>query len=199
MITIIDYGMGNLRSVQKALESQGAKARISQSPKDIKAADKLVLPGVGAMQPAMKKLHSLSLVGPIKDFIASERPFLGICLGLQLLFETSEEGGKVRGLGILKGNVKRFKKLKIPHMGWNTLKITANRCPLFTGITDKSYVYFCHSYFVSPKDKSAVAATTEYGVNFTSAIWKKNIYAIQFHPEKSQDVGLKILNNFVNL
>lgn len=199
MLAIIDYGMGNLRSVQKALEKVGAETVISQDPMEIQKADKVILPGVGAMLPAMEKLKTLGLVSVIKESVESGKPFLGICLGLQLLFEKSSEGGEVAGLGIIKGNVERFQKLKVPHMGWNQLHIQKRQCPLFAGVEDLANVYFCHSYFVQPADMSVAAATTDYGVEFVSAVWNKNIFGVQFHPEKSQSIGLQILKNFVEL
>ncbi len=196
MIAVIDYGMGNLRSVQKAFESIGAKASIVQSAADIKRAEKVVLPGVGAMKPAMEKLNELKIVDAIQSAINSGKPFLGICLGLQLLFESSDEGGNVKGLGILKGRVTRFSSLKVPHMGWNQLKVEQSSCSLFKGLGKNPFVYFCHSYFVNPNDNTLAAATTDYGVNFVSAVCQKNIFGVQFHPEKSQDTGLQILKNF---
>ena len=199
MITIIDYGMGNLRSVQKALEAGGAETLITQKPKDIDRAQKIVLPGVGAMQPAMEKLNSLGLVEPIKKSITDGKPFLGICLGLQLLFEKSDEGGAVAGLGVLKGHVKRFTSLKVPHMGWNQLEIKNKKCALFTGIADSSFVYFCHSYYVQPGEKSVIAAAADYGVEFASAVNQGSIFGVQFHPEKSQKIGLNILKNFIKV
>lgn len=198
MIAIIDYGMGNLRSVQKALEKVGAQTAITHNPGELERAEKVVLPGVGAMAPAMEKLQSLNLVPAIKKTLADGKPFLGICLGLQLLFEQSEEGGDVQGLGILPGAVKKFRSLKIPHMGWNQLKIKNQDCPIFAGIPDLTDVYFCHSYFVEPKDSGCIATTTDYGVAFTSSICQNNLFGVQFHPEKSQAAGLKILENFVN-
>ncbi len=201
MIVIIDYGMGNLRSVQKAVERAGAQAKITQRAEDIAKADKIILPGVGAMRPAMEKLGALGLVPAIKQAIAAGKPFLGICLGLQLLFEKSNEGGDVKGLGILKGKVERFssRKQKVPHMGWNQLKFKKTENSLFEGVAPLSYAYFCHSYFVKPKDAKSAAATTDYGGAFVSAVTVGNIYGVQFHPEKSQAVGLKILGNFNNL
>ena len=198
MIAIIDYGMGNLRSVQKALEKVGAQVRITQKAEDIRGAAKLILPGVGAMRPAMEKLDALGLIAAVKQAISDGKPFLGICLGLQLLFEKSDEGGDVKGLGILKGKVERFSsaKQKVPHMGWNQLKIKDTDNRLFKGIPQKSNVYFCHSYFARPADGKIVAATTDYGVEFASTVTAGNIYGVQFHPEKSQTVGLKILGNF---
>ncbi len=199
MIAIIDYGIGNLRSVQKAFEKVGAEAFITDKSDDILRAQKVVLPGVGAMRPAMERLNSLHLIPTIKNAINSGKPFLGICLGLQLLFEESTEGGKVEGLGVLKGNVVRFEKLKVPHMGWNQIQITNSKCSIFKNIPDFAHVYFCHSYFVTPKDTSAIATTTDYGVDFVSAVGIKNIFGVQFHPEKSQLVGLIILKNFKEL
>lgn len=201
MIAIIDYGMGNLRSVQKAMERAGAQAKITQKPEDIAKASKIILPGVGAMRPAMEKLDGLGLIPAVKKAIGAGKPFLGICLGLQLLFEKSNEGGDVKGLGILKGKVERFSsaKQKVPHMGWNQLKFKKTENGLFKGIAPLSYAYFCHSYFVKPKDAKSAAATTDYGGEFVSAIAVDNIYGVQFHPEKSQTIGLKILENFNKL
>jgi len=196
MIAIIDYGMGNLRSVQKALEKVGADARITQNPTDIQNADKAVLPGVGAMQPAMDKLTELGLVNPIKAFAISGRPLLGICLGYQLFFETSTEGGTTPGLGIIKGTVERFSQLKIPQIGWNRLHIQKPESPILNGIPESAHVYFCHSYYVKPKNPAIMAASTDYGIEFTSSIWQDNIVGVQFHPEKSQNIGLNILKNF---
>ncbi|MFA5060246.1 MAG: imidazole glycerol phosphate synthase subunit HisH [Candidatus Omnitrophota bacterium] len=199
MIAIIDYGMGNLRSVQKAFEKVGALATITQDPKDLESAEKIVLPGVGAMKPAMEKLSSLNLVTAIKKSIKDKKPFLGICLGLQLLFDESDEGGKVNGLGILKGSVIRFTQLKVPHMGWNQINIKNLSCPLFSGIENLTSVYFCHSYFPKPEDTNIIATTTDYGIDFSSSVWQENVYGVQFHPEKSQAAGLKILRNFAEL
>ncbi len=196
MIAIIDYGMGNLRSVQKALEQVGADARITQKAQDIHAATKVVLPGVGAMGPAMERLQSLNLVSVVQEAIRTGKPFLGICLGFQLLFEQGNEGGCVSGLGILGGSVERFAALKIPHMGWNQLRIQNTRCRLLQGVAENSDVYFCHSYFVRPSDREIIATTTHYGIEFASAVAINNIYGVQFHPEKSQTIGLKILRNF---
>lgn len=199
MIVVIDYGSGNLRSVAKALEAVGARTIVTQSAKEIKSADKIVLPGVGAMKEAMESLENLKLIQAIKDAIKSNKPFLGICLGLQLLFEESEEGGKVKGLGILSGRVLKLKAEKIPHIGWNQIKIADKANPLFKGINEGASFYFCHSYYVSPTDKSVIAAETLYGTDFTSSIWKDNLFGVQFHPEKSQAMGLKVLENFVKL
>ncbi len=199
MIAIIDYGMGNLRSVQKAVEHVGGEAVVTHEPFKIREAQKVILPGVGAMQPAMEKLQHMGLVPVIEETIAQQKPFLGICLGLQLLFEKSSEGGDVKGLGILPGRVERFKKLKVPHMGWNQINIPKTKSPLFKGIKNKTEVYFCHSYFVKPADKTVTAGTTDYGVKFVSAVSRGNLFGVQFHPEKSQAVGLQILKNFVEL
>jgi len=201
MISIIDYGMGNLRSVQKALESVGAEAVVTSDPAVISKSDKVVLPGVGAFGDGMKGLQERGLVEPVLEAINAKKPFLGICLGLQLLFSGSEESGRVSGLGIIKGRVKRFPKgkLKIPHMGWDQLKIRNSPCPLLEGISDMGYMYFVHSYYVEPADKEVIAATTEYGRKFASVINKDNIWGTQFHPEKSQELGLKILRNFASL
>jgi len=216
MIAVIDYGMGNLRSVAKALEAAGAQdVRITSDPEIINQADKIVLPGVGAIKEAMRELRRLGLIKVIKDNIF-KKPFLGICLGLQLLFSESEEGGKVKGLGIFPGEVKRFpNKLKVPHMGWNQIKVPAadgsayggksynlkskNKNLFLNNIPNNAYFYFCHSYYVVPKDKSLIAAKTDYGIEFVSAIAKDDLFACQFHPEKSQASGLALLRNFVRL
>ena len=196
MIAIIDYGMGNLRSVQKALEKIGATAQITQSPDEIRNANKVILPGVGAMQPAMEKLKSLGLIPIIKSVIEAGKPFLGICLGFQLLFDSSTEGGQTEGLGILKGKVERFSKLKIPQIGWNQLHIKNGSSPILKNINESASVYFCHSYFVKPDDPNIISATTDYALEFTSATYKDNVVGVQFHPEKSQVIGLQILKNF---
>ncbi len=198
MIAIIDYGMGNLRSVAKALEAAGAAdVRITSDPKIISQADKIVLPGVGAFKEAMRELRRLGLIKAIKDNIF-KKPFLGICLGLQLLFSESEEGGKVKGLGIFPGIVRRFPdKLKVPHMGWNQIKVKKGK--ILKNIPKNAYFYFCHSYYVVPKDKGLIAAATDYGKEFVSAIAKDNLFACQFHPEKSQASGLRLLKNFVKI
>ena len=202
MIAIIDYGMGNIHSVRKALESKGAKVVVTSNPVEIKKAAKLVLPGVGAFGDAMSELEKRNLAEPIIEHIKDKKIFLGICLGLHLLFESSEESPDVWGLGILKGRVEKFQStngLKIPHMGWNQIKIRKMLCPLLKGLEDSSDVYFCHSYYPKADDIQIVAASTEYVVDFPSVIWQNNVYATQFHPEKSQAIGLKILENFVNL
>ena len=199
MIAIIDYGMGNLRSVQKAFEKVGAQAMITHNPADIMKADRVVLPGVGAMAPAMQKLHELGLMDVIRRVIKEGKPFLGICLGLQLLFEKSSEGGYAEGLRILKGSVERFTQGKVPHMGWNQIKVLPAGGKLFAGITNGENVYFCHSYFVKPADQTIAATLTDYGIEYASSVVSGNIWGVQFHPEKSQTVGLKILENFTKL
>jgi glutamine amidotransferase len=214
MIAVIDYGMGNLRSVQKALEEAGAKAKITSGASDIRRCDKVVFPGVGAFGDAVKELKRRGLIGPIKEAIAGGKPFLGLCLGLQLLFEKSEEAPGVKGLGVLKGEVKRFSgsslvasgskdRLKVPHMGWNEIKVKSKKSKvksdILKGIPDGSYFYFVHSYYAKPRDPRIVLTTTNYGIDFVSAVRKDNVYGLQFHPEKSQAQGLKILRNFIGL
>ena len=201
MITIVDYQMGNLRSVQKGIERVGGQARISSDPNEIANSEKLILPGVGAFGDAMDEIRRRDLVEPIRDFVASGRPFLGICLGLQLLFERGYEHGEHEGLGVLEGDVVRFDlptELKVPHMGWNTVQRKAEP-PILSGIQDESHFYFVHSYFVRPADESVVALTCNYGEPFCAMVWKDNLYATQFHPEKSQADGLKLLAGFSGL
>jgi glutamine amidotransferase len=203
-IAIIDYGSGNLRSVQKAFQKLGFPAEITKDKATIRGAQGIVLPGVGSFDAALDELRQSGLEGAIEEAIALRKPFMGICLGLQHLFETSEEG-KQRGLGILKGEVKKFNftgtpwdNLSIPHMGWNRLLIK-HKSPILEGIEEGSMVYFAHSYHVVPKDKMVIATQTDYGIEFTSSVWKDNLFGIQFHPEKSGDVGLKIIKNFGGL
>jgi imidazole glycerol-phosphate synthase subunit HisH len=198
MIVVVDYGMGNLRSVQKGFENVGSPAVISRDPVEIAKADRLVLPGVGAFPECMRNLSRLDLIDPILEFIQSGRPFLGICLGLQLLFDESEEFGTHQGFKVVRGKVKAFDKnmgLKIPHMGWNNVTFKKDAA-IFQGIPDSSYFYFVHSYYVEPEIASDIAAESEYGITFTCAIARDNIFAVQFHPEKSQDIGLRVLRNF---
>lgn len=203
IIAVIDYEMGNLRSVQKALERVGAEAVITRDPDVIADAAGAVLPGVGAFGMCMENVRRFGLVEPVRVFIASGRPFLGVCVGMQILFDESEEFGRVAGLGVLPGRVVRFAAdptgaRKVPQMGWNALTIR-RRAPHLEGIRDGAEVYFVHSYYPVPADSSVVATTTEYGVEFASSVWKDNVFACQFHPEKSQQVGLKILANFAEL
>lgn len=204
MIAIVDYGMGNIRSVEKGFLKTGADVRVTSDPKVIADAQGIVLPGVGAFKDCMKNLDDLKLLDTIVKEIEKGKPYLGICLGLQILFDESEEFGFCRGLNVLKGKVVRFTFtpsrgvedcLKIPHMGWNTARLV-NRPPLFKEIPDNSYFYFVHSYYVVPGDDSVIAARTEYGTDFVSMVWKDNVVATQFHPEKSQAMGLKLLRGF---
>ena len=202
MIAVIDYGMGNLRSVSKALERMGAAVQVTSDPREIARAEKCVLPGVGAFGAAMEELSRRGLVEPVKAAIAAGTPFLGVCLGLQLLFERSEEQAGVPGLGVLPGVVKRFdvdSSLKIPHMGWNRLLTARAGCPLLRGVPEQSFVYFVHSYYAAPADRAVVAADAEYGGPFAAMVWRERLFATQFHPEKSQTVGLRMLENFVTL
>lgn len=199
MIAIIDYGMGNLRSVEKALERQGFEPWITDSASGIARADKMILPGVGAFEPAMRRLTELNLIGPITDFVASGKHFLGICLGFQLMFERSEEDGQHTGLGFVKGSVTRFRSGKVPHMGWNQIHFRQPDHPLLRGLPDNMNTYFCHSYFAQPRSSDDVLTVTRYGEEFTSAVARENIFGFQFHPEKSQQAGLRLLNNFARL
>jgi len=221
--------MGNLGSVAKAFKATGAGINVTQFPKDLDKAEKIVLPGVGAFRDCMLALKKLKLIPSLTENIEAGKPYLGLCLGMQVLFEESAEGGRVKGLGILNGKVKRFQKLKslkVPQIGWNQIEKTPREfchserseeskildssapsgpqndrecCPLLTDVPDGAWMYFVHSYYVAPNDKNIIAATTDYGIDFTSMIWKDNIYATQFHPEKSQEIGMKILENFVKL
>lgn len=206
MIAIIDYGMGNLRSVQKGFEAVGAEAIVTSDSSKILSAKSVVLPGVGAFKECMANLEKLDLIDTVHKSVDSGKPFLGICLGLQLLFNQAEEFGHVDGLGILPGKVVGFKNiqsdsgepLKIPHMGWNNVRVAAGN-PLFESVADESYFYFVHSYYIVPENPDIVATTTTYGVDFASGIHHENIHAFQFHPEKSQHLGLTVLKNFSRL
>lgn len=201
MIALIDYGLGNLRSVQKALERVGHGATITADPAAVATATRVILPGVGASADALAAVRERGLEQPLKDFVASGRPFLGVCLGLQMLFEWSYEDGEHRGLGLLPGKVVRFQApagLKVPHMGWNQIRF-ARRPPLFDGIADGAYFYFVHSYHVVTDDRAIVATETDYGGAFCSSVWRGNLFATQFHPEKSQADGLRLLKNFAEL
>ncbi|RJR22741.1 MAG: imidazole glycerol phosphate synthase subunit HisH [Nitrospiraceae bacterium] len=232
MIAIIDYGMGNLRSVEKGFLKVGVEVKVTNRPEDVFNAGGVVLPGVGAFKDCMRELTNLKLVDAVADVIRQGKPYLGICLGLQVLFSESEEFGRCRGLDVLRGKVVKFDfgrkndmnssfprkresrtseldspvkpendiiklcNLKVPHMGWNALNIKQNDNPLFAGIPDQSYFYFVHSYYVAPEEASVISTTTDYGIEFTSSVRKDNIFAVQFHPEKSQTLGLQVLKNF---
>lgn len=201
MIAIIDYDAGNIKSVEKAVLSLGEEAVITRDAQTILSADGVILPGVGAFGDAMEKLHSYGLVDVIRECVKKEIPFLGICLGLQLMFESSEESPGVEGLHLLDGKILRLPAepgLKIPHIGWNNLHFP-NKSRLFRGIPEDSYVYFVHSYYLAAEDERDVAATTEYGTLIHASVEKGNVFACQFHPEKSSDVGLKILQNFIEI
>ena len=198
MITIIDYGMGNLRSIENAFKRLGARVKITDKPKDIEKAKRLVFPGVGNFGQAIKNLKKRKLISAIKNSLQKNVPFLGICLGLQLLFEKSDEAPKEKGLGIFKGKVLKFKKIKVPQIGWNHVRIQ-KKTRLLEGIPDKSFCYFVHSFYVKPLDKKIIVAETDYGIDFCSVIESKNIFGVQFHPEKSGKVGLKILKNFIEI
>ncbi len=200
MITVVDYGMGNLRSVAKALEKVGLDVKVSSKPEEIKNAKGIVVPGVGAFGDAMHNLDRLNLLQPVLSAINEGKPYLGICLGLQILFEYGYEFGEHEGLGVLKGKVVRFENregYKVPHMGWNQVWIKQKE-GLFSGIKDGEYYYFVHSFYAVPQDEKDTASITDYIVNFCSAVQKDNIWAVQFHPEKSQKAGLKLLENFKN-
>jgi glutamine amidotransferase len=199
MIVIIDYGMGNLRNVQRAFEYVGAEAVVTAHRGTIESASAVVLPGVGAFGKAMSNLEQTGLADVIRQVIAQGRPFLGICLGLQLLFEESDEMGQHKGLGVFGGQVKRFEVgLKVPQIGWNQIHVQ-RASPLLEGVADGSYTYFVHSYYVAPADPEIVLATTDYEIDYASIISQDNVFGIQFHPEKSQAVGLRILRNFTEL
>ena len=201
MIALIDYDAGNIRSVEKALAALGEETEVTREAERILAADRVILPGVGSFGDAMGKLHSFQLVDVIKETIRRKTPFLGICLGLQLLFERSEESPGVEGLGILKGEILRIPEkdgLKIPHIGWNSLTFP-NPGRLFEGIEENPYVYFVHSYYLKAAEPSIVTAETEYGTLIHASVEKDNVFACQFHPEKSSSVGLSILKNFISL
>ncbi len=211
MIAIIDSGIANLRSVQKGFEHVGADAKIAEDPRALRDASGIVLPGVGAFRDGITKLQDGGFVEPLLQAIDAGKPVLGICLGLHFLFSESEEFGHHKGLNVIKGRVVRFPdaalfrdgggtraRLKIPHMGWNRIRIE-RQAPIFKGIPDGGFFYFVHSYFVQPEDESVIAATTEYGLRFTSVLWRDNLFACQFHPEKSQGLGLQLLKSFASL
>jgi imidazole glycerol-phosphate synthase subunit HisH len=207
MINIIDYEMGNLRSVEKAFEKLGFAARVSADPQDIKSADKIVLPGVGAFRDCITNLREGGFVAPLLEHVAAGKPLLGICVGMQMLFDESEEFGRHHGLGLIPGKVLRFpagmeengERLKVPHMGWNNISLK-QPSPILAGVADGSFVYFVHSYYCAAENSADVAASCRYGeVEFCASVWHDNILATQFHPEKSQDIGLHIFQNFGEL
>jgi glutamine amidotransferase len=207
MITIIDYEMGNLRSVEKAFEKLGFEARVSADPQDIKSAAKVVLPGVGAFRDCIHNLRQGGFVAPLLEHVAAGKPLLGICVGMQMLFDESEEFGRHRGLGLIPGKVLRFppgmvengERLKVPHMGWNTIRLKQSS-PILADIAEGSYVYFVHSYYCAAENPADVAASCTYGeIEFCASVWHDNILATQFHPEKSQKIGLQIFKNFGEL
>jgi glutamine amidotransferase len=198
-IGIIDYGMGNLGSVSNACKFLGLDAEIISAPRQMDICRAIILPGVGAFGDCMAHLTEHGFVAPIQKWISGGKPFMGICLGLQALFQTSEETPDVAGLGVFKGSVKRFQiapQLKVPQIGWNAVNQKKPDCPMFAGVDDGAYFYFVHSFYVAPEDPSIVAGETGYGLNYCSAVWKDNVFAVQFHPEKSQAAGLQMLKNF---
>jgi glutamine amidotransferase len=200
-IVIVDYGMGNLRNVQKGFEKIGVEARLTRNKKEIGGASAIVLPGVGAFKDCMENLEKYGLVEPLLRSIEKGKPYLGICLGLQILFSESEEFGSHKGLGLIKGRVVRFvpdSEHKVPHMGWNTIE-KKKEAPLLQGVEDGDFFYFVHSYYVVPENTDYVSTLTDYGIPFTSSVWKDNVFAMQFHPEKSQQKGLTILKSFAKL
>ena len=203
MIALLDYGAGNLRSVEKALRFVGGDVRLVQSPEEMKDASAVVLPGVGAFDDCVNAMQRQELLAASRDFIKTGRPFLGICVGYQAMFERSEEfNSHAAGLGLFAGSVVRFpagQGLKIPQIGWNQIEIVKPECPIFKGVENGSHVYFVHSFYPQPEDDAIAACRTSYGVEFASGIWRDNVFATQFHPEKSQKVGLTILENFVKL
>lgn len=203
VIALIDYGSGNLRSVEKALRHLGANVQLTQRPEQLAGAAAVVLPGVGAFDDCLNALQRQELLEACRGFIRTGRPFLGICVGYQALFERSEEfASRAPGLGIFKGRVGRFQErpgIKIPQIGWNRLELTRDDCPLYKGVPNGSFVYFVHSYYPKPEDNGIVATWTEHGDRFASSVWKDNVFATQYHPEKSQEIGLQLLRNFVAL
>lgn len=199
MIAIVDYGAGNLRSVQKGFERSGVQVCVTDDPGAIRRSEGVVLPGVGAFRDCYEGIAARGIMDLVLESIRSGKPFLGICVGLQLLFTESEEGGLNRGFDIINGSVSRFPGgdgMKVPHMGWNQIEVVRPDCPLFKGIESGDFVYFVHSYYVKPSEESVIATATEYGIKFCSAVWRDNLFGVQFHPEKSQQLGLRILSNF---
>lgn len=197
MTALIDYGVGNLYSVEKAVVAVGGDVKITSDAEDLRRAEKIILPGVGAFGDCMKNLEATGLIPTILEQVAAKKFLLGICVGLQILFEGSEESPNVKGLGIFKGKVKKIsaENLKIPHMGWNSIKFGESK--IFSGVKNNSYFYFVHSYHAAPIDENLISATTDYGEKITAAVERENIFATQFHPEKSGDVGLQVLKNFI--
>ncbi|MBW2989701.1 imidazole glycerol phosphate synthase subunit HisH [Candidatus Woesearchaeota archaeon] len=202
MIAVIDYGAGNLKSITNALDFLNAPYKVADTPSQIEKADKIIFPGVGSFGDCISSLKKKKLFSCLKkELEKGKKPYLGICLGLQVLFQSSEESPGVKGISILKGRCRKFrsKNLKIPQIGWNSIKIKDKSSPLFSGIRDSSYFYFVHSYYVDPEDKKIISAKTDYCISFTSAVRKDNIFAVQFHPERSGDIGIRLLKNFVSL
>jgi len=198
-IVIVDYGMGNLRNVQKGFECVGFEAKVTRNKKEIAQASAIVLPGVGAFKDCMENLEKFGLIDPLLRSIEKGKPYLGICLGLQILFSESEEFGSQKGLDLIKGKVVKFKpdpEHKVPHMGWNTVEMIGE-APVLQGTRSGDFFYFVHSYYVIPEEAQWISTLTDYGIQFVSSIWKENLFATQFHPEKSQQKGLRILENFV--
>jgi len=204
MIVIVDYGMGNLKSVYNAFCSIDADVKVSSDPRDVEKAERIILPGVGAFGDAMGELASRNLIVPIMEAIDKKTPFLGICLGLQLLYKGSEEDPGVAGLGYFDDTITKFsfdtsvERLKVPHMGWNDITLQNSECPLMKGISNNTFYYFVHSYYARANDNITLA-TANYGIQFSAMVWKDNVFAAQFHPEKSQNVGLTILKNFMEI
>ncbi|MBN1268733.1 MAG: imidazole glycerol phosphate synthase subunit HisH [Kiritimatiellae bacterium] len=201
MTGIVDYGMGNLGSVSNACRHLGIESRIVTQPREMDACAAVILPGVGAFGDCMAHLSEHGFISPLRAWIGEGRPFLGICLGLQVLFESSEEAPGVAGLGALKGAVRKFPGgpgFKVPQIGWNTVRQLRPECPLFRGVPDGAHFYLVHSYYVAPEDPGIVAGMTDYGVEYTSAVWNESLFAVQFHPEKSHNAGLRMLRNFAD-
>lgn len=201
-VVVVDYGAGNIRSVSRALEAAGETPLLTNDPATVERAPAIVLPGVGSSKDAMRMLRALDLVQPLRDFAASGRPFLGVCVGLQLLFDSSEEGGGTDCLAILPGVVRRFRPeathaVKVPHMGWNTVRLARSH-PLLAGIPDQSHFYFVHSYYAVPRDPAATIGVTRHGLDFAAIVARDNVIATQFHPEKSADLGLRLYRNFAS-
>ncbi len=197
MIVVVDYGLGNIKSVSRAVEKAGAQVIVSSNCAEIEKADGIILPGVGAFARAMENIKNRHLMEPLRNYLHSTKPYFGICLGMQILFSRSCEHGVTEGLGVIGGSVERFKEgVKIPHMGWNQVVYTGNK-DMFKGIENNSFFYFDHSYYAIPDKEENISGTTDYGISFTSAVQLGNIWGVQFHPEKSSNLGLKVLKNFI--